>query len=205
MMQNDGDTGWTSRDSRLLRFGVPFLLALALYFIAGFYIDIPPYGILLEDTRTLIYLDTTSVKVESRLVYYCRTWRPRQNAVYLPFSSKHGEGPVRKFSGSVEAPSRYDLCPDGVILHLVMKPRSRQTVRFSFEQELPRKRYYHSFDVSMGWAQSAKERTYEVEVDRKKANYVFSPPPAGEKSLGGTRVRYLIPVREGRGLSITWE
>ncbi len=73
--------------SRFKKSALIILLSLAAYFIAGYFIDLPPYGIQLKETNTTIIITPPKATVQTSLHYYCRSWRPRKNSFYLPFET----------------------------------------------------------------------------------------------------------------------
>lgn len=190
--------------SRVVKIGVPLLLALAAYFAAGFFVDLPPYGILPEEIVTRITLNDGAAQVDTGLRYICRSWRPRRNSLYLPFSP--GGVTVEDFRCEITEPSRYALYPDGVMLHLVMEPYSDQSATFHFVQKLKEKRYQHLFDVGIGWGRKTTLPWYDVDLPAEWKRVRFSILPAGERlSRDGRRKTFSMEGQEGKGLTISWE
>ena len=65
-------------------------LAATVYVIAAFRVDLPPYGIWLEEARSQVRLQGSTAHVSVELSYRCSSWRPRGTVLYLPFSRADG-------------------------------------------------------------------------------------------------------------------
>ncbi|MCL5037566.1 MAG: hypothetical protein M1269_10710 [Chloroflexi bacterium] len=192
--------------SGAIKYRIPILLAALFYFAAGFFIDLPPYGILLKSTDTRLTIKGNMVTADSTLTYKSRSWRSRQNDLYLPFSFSNGEGKIADFRAEVPGPSNFKLFNDGVMLRLVMKPKEASVVKFHFRQGLGKNKYLFIFDTPRGWFHRDISRKYTVEAPADGRKFNFSPEPY-EESLSEIwgKPLYKITGKNGKGLMITWE
>lgn len=170
---------------------LPFALAAVAYVLAGFQVDLPPYGIWLDGSRTVVRLEDRAAWVESDLAYRCTSWRPRGNTVYLP-------GRVEDLQATVPAGWTWAAHPDGVLLSMSLAPGARETARFTFRLDCPDRVCAVDFPVARGWGREPLAADWEVVAPPGVTPWFSSP--ALPRGAG----RWALPVPPGEGLVIRW-
>lgn len=132
-------------------------LAAAVYVLAAFWVDLPPYGIWLESARSTIRFDGDLAEVAVDLSYRCTSWRPRGTVLYLPFA-----GPVRDLEARVEEGWTWEAFPDGVLLRLRMSPGTTGSARFTFRQDCPDRVFRLPFPVTRDWGRPPSPAEWRV-------------------------------------------
>lgn len=176
-----------------------FLVGVA-YVIAGFFTDIPPRGISLEGTRTVINLLDTEARIDTRLDYVCHSWRRRWTSVYLPF----GEFGATGLEAVLPERASHQQFDDGVILHLAMLPDTRQTAEFRFTQPVRGKRFHYMFSLARGWPVPPNLVEYEVRAAPGR-ELRFSVPVEREEEVSGEMVYRMSGIQDREGLVIEWD
>ncbi|MBI2266176.1 MAG: hypothetical protein HYU64_13545 [Armatimonadetes bacterium] len=191
--------------SSWLRFGLPILLGAVIYFVAGYFVDIPPYGISLSESETRISLEGDLAGVDTYLTYVCHSWRPRRTSIYLPFSRNHGEGEAQDLKCEIPGPSTFRQYPDGVVLNLVMKPGTSTKVGFHFSQPLTRKKFSYIFSVGRGWTLPQNLVAHMIDVPEDRVCRFSIAPAKEERVVTESKKRYTIPGTYGKELLISWD
>lgn len=179
-----------------VRLALPIFLAAVAYVVGGYFVDLPPYGIWLDSSRSRIEVRDGQARVEAVLGYACTSWRPRRTQVYLPFSQ---DGPV----SGVEAGGDARVYADGVVLDLRLQPGERREVRLRFTQALQRKSFHYEFTASRGWPFPPSLVEYRVDGPvgmTFTSARLLKTDPAGEG-----RARYVLSGVEGEGPLMAWQ
>jgi hypothetical protein len=176
-------------------------LAATVYVIAAFWVDLPPYGIWLEEARSQVRLQGSTAHVSVELSYRCSSWRPRGTVLYLPFSRADGLGPAREVRAEVEEGWTWEAFPDGVLLRLRMAPEARGRARFSFSQDCPTGVFRLPFPVTRGWSRPPSPARWTVLAPPQVIADITPRPLARMQDPGG---RWQVEGTTDTELQIRW-
>lgn len=157
---------------------LPLAVAAVVYVVAAFWVDLPPYGIWLEEARSQVRIEGDHAETTVDLAYRCTSWRTRGSVLYLPFA-----GSVQEVTGQVEEGWSYTAHPDGVLLTIRMQPGTTGRARFTFRQVCPEGVFRLDFPVTRDRGRPPSPATWRVEAP---PGAQVRPAPGREGVVQGT-------------------
>lgn len=197
--------------SGLIRFFIILAVTTVVYFIAGFFMDLPPYGIIVKNTDTKMKTDGKNMFVNVEILFHCISRFPRKNDFFFPIYSSGEQSKGENIQGFEEGKdigrreANFRKTDSGVIYRLSLKPGESRKVNFSFQQKISGDSFVCNFTRMTGWNNKADTINYTVEVPRKFALHTL-PPHNFDEETGNVRI-FKMERKEGTdpGMMMKWD
>lgn len=196
--------------SGVIRFLIIASVSLIVHFIAGFIMDLPPYGIMVKNTDVHIKIDEKRAVVNAEIMFQCVSPFPRKNEFLFPIYTSEIQGRADNIRGIEEGEgfagreADFRKTEAGVIYRLNLKPGEQRKVRFTFEQKVSGYSFVCNFTKMTGRTDKADTVNYTVEVPGK---YALHTMPAHNIDVQSGDVRIFTLERKEMtdpGLFIKW-
>ena len=186
------------------------IISFLTYFIAKFFIDLPPYDIKINKTYMVINLDKGKASVETVIGFYNTSKFPRKNEFFLPIHVDQNQmnpeniQAMEKNAEGIEQKALFKAVGEGVIYRLNLKPGETREVKFTFSQKVKKESYICNFTRIVGLSAPVKEMTYVVS---SPLNWVVhAHPPHRDEKIRNNRRYWILSVNDVKnsGIRINW-